>query len=639
MLADAQGKPFKMPVKRNFLDSIRSANRRFTDVLMRQPLSRRAFALITGCMIAAMGLILVWQLSQTIGMAQGNAAWMDWSRAQDSAIHSTSLVLGTLSTDGALLADDTRSVSVAAVSGLAHELRSGWENLIEPPGASPELVSAVRQVIRSADALADQLDDISSTAASGQQAQAVKMLEQARQASALRQLHDGLQTLSGIGRREWRLYQLGQGDRLVRAVWIEFTVVEALIGLLVVLGLGLYWPVPSQENRPHARTYGRRRDDRAPDRLLDMVGHDLRQPLQAMGSFVSALERQAARPELALMIEGMRSATKSMDRMIGGLLDMSRLDAGRIVPEPAEFDIADVLDPIRREFSGLAAEKNLDFRVSLISTTVRTDPILIESILRNLVVNAIKYTTTGQVELRASTSGSELTIEVEDTGPGIAAAEIDRIFEDFYRCKETQRMADGLGLGLAVARRIAALLGSAIRVHSSPGQGSVFSLSLPRVETSPASLIPGTTSRVAPRKAEEALRGLRVLVIDDDTRIGQALRADLEPFGALVTVVSSPEDACARVAAGSKQREFDFVLVDLDLGPEVTGVSLLDRLASEYGVAVPALVMTGSTDHELLRELTRADYPWVRKPVSLPDLAEWVVRLRGLAEAKIVERA
>lgn len=625
-----------MPVKRNFLDSIRSANRRFTDVLMRQPLSRRAFAFMTGCMIAAMGLILVWQLNQTIGMAQGNAAWMDWSRGQDSAMHSTSLAVRTLSAGGPLLADDTGSVSVAAVSALTNELRGGWESLIHPPGASLELVSTTQQVIRSVDTLADRLNDISSAAGSGQQASALKMLEQIRQAPSLGQLHDGLQILSGIGRRDWRLYQQDQRDRQVRAVWIELTVVEALIALVVVLGLGLYWPVPGQETRPQVRRYGRRRDDRAPDRLLDMVGHDLRQPLQAMGSFVSVLERHAARPEFAQTIEGMRSATESMDRMISGLLDMSRLDAGRIVPEFAEFDIADVLDPIRREFSCLAAEKHLDFRISLISAPVRTDPVLIESILRNLVVNAIKYTSAGHVELRVSASGPELTIEVEDTGPGISAAELSRIFDDFYRCKETQRTADGLGLGLAVARRMAALLESAIRVRSTPGHGSIFSIDLPRVESSPAAPATEAAPFVAPRKAEEALRGLRVLVVDDDTHVGQALHADLEPFGARVTTASGPEEACSLVALPARQA-FDLVLVDLDLGVQMTGADLLDHLASEHGVAVPALVMTGSTDHQLLHELRRADYPYVRKPVSLPELAGWIVRLRGLAEAEMVE--
>eukprot|EP01037_Dinobryon_pediforme_P012531 gene12531-12620_t len=359
------------------------------------------------------------------------------------------------------------------------------------------------------------------------------------------------------------------------------------------------------------------RSERTRSNFLQIVGHDLRQPLQAMGLFATGLERRLADPASRPLLEGMRSAAASMNRMLSGLMDITRLDAGAVTVDMAVVQLNAVLSPIRSEFTTIAEAKGLSLQVVPCPLPVHTDPIMLESILRNLVSNAVRYTERGRVDVSCEVASGQIRIAVADTGPGIPAADIDNIFHDFYRGPERNRSPEGLGLGLGIVRRMANLLDITLTVASETGKGTVFTVSVPAAAHEPmlASAKP-VRPRPALQSPEMALAGKHVMLVDDDDGIRRALRAALESRGMLVTVAASPASACA-IFEKSGPAPFDIVLMDRDLQSTMNGTELLDHIASVYNVCLPALIISGTTDFQVVQELQDSGYPWVAKPIPI----------------------
>jgi signal transduction histidine kinase len=222
-----------------------------------------------------------------------------------------------------------------------------------------------------------------------------------------------------------------------------------------------------------------RAEARARARALAVTSHDVRQPLQAVNLFVRALEKRVTDPALADIVASLKSATGSMSRMVDALMDLARLDAGLLEPAHVALDLAEMAGGLAREFHALAEAKNIAFTVDVPSMTVRTDPMLLGMILRNLMANAVRFTAEGGVRLTARDLGRRVRIEVRDSGPGIPDDKRDAIFADFVRLDAGGvRNREGLGLGLAIVRRAADLLGATVEVESALGAGSVFRIDL-----------------------------------------------------------------------------------------------------------------------------------------------------------------
>ena len=352
----------------------------------------------------------------------------------------------------------------------------------------------------------------------------------------------------------------------------------------------------------------------AKSRFLAAIGHDLLQPLHAAHLFADALEQRSAGEQRALAGQ-LGGALDVTTDLLSTLLDMSRLEAGGLVPEPRAFPLAEVLDPLVAQFRAMARERGLRLRFVPTRSWVHSDPQLLRRVLQNFLANALRYTPSGDVLLGVRREGGRLRIEVHDTGPGIDPGQRDAIFEEFRRGNDAP--GQGLGLGLSIATRIAELLGSTIGLASFPGRGSRFSIDVPRA--------PGA---IAPRPSPRGLAGMRVLVVDNEAPAREALATVLRGWGCAVEAV-----ACGAGARDALEREpaglwvFDY---HLDGGDD--GVSLYRRLDRVFGAA-PCLILSADETGAVRVAAQEAGLPLLVKPLrplALKSVLDRLLAARGV---------
>jgi len=359
--------------------------------------------------------------------------------------------------------------------------------------------------------------------------------------------------------------------------------------------------------------------NRAKSRFLAAASHDLRQPLHALSLFSAALTLPASEGDTGEIGRSINQSVLSLSALVDSLLDISKLDAGAIKPQLQRVNVRDLTGRIEADIRPSAHKKGLDFRVQAIDADIETDPVLLERVLRNLVDNAVKYTDGGSVSVSAEVAGSSIRLAVRDTGRGIAPHERDRIFEEFYQVGNPERdRSQGLGLGLAIVRRLAVLLGSDIELESELGKGSEFALRIRRavrepdkasVRTAPADVFP-----------EAALAGANILVIDDEPSVRVGMRTLLKAWGCHVTVASGRAEAEQLLEHHGLR--FDAIVADFRLRQHENGIDTLRRLRERIGEDVPALLISGDTAPERLREAHESGLPLLHKPVSAEKLQE-----------------
>src|SRR5690606_36173662 len=346
----------------------------------------------------------------------------------------------------------------------------------------------------------------------------------------------------------------------------------------------------------------RREAERANDaksRFLTAVGHDLLQPLHAAQLFTDSLARQLEDAPRRERLAQIRGALDSTSDPLTGLFDMSRLEAGGLVPHPRRSPLSEVLDPLASEVGALAAARGLRLRYPPSSAWTNTDPQLLRRVLQNFLANAVRYTPTGSVLLGVRSEDGRLRIEVHDTGPGIAQAQLGSIFEEFRRGDGAA--GQGLGLGLAIAERIARLLEAPLRVRSREGHGTVFSLSLGR-EAGARGVV------AAPARAR--LADARLLAVDNDPHALDALAGVLRGWGCRVEAVTGGEAARRALEADPCALWlFDYHLDDGD-----TGVALHARLSQRFG-ARPTLILSADDGVEVRRDVLDNGLSLLSKPV------------------------
>ena len=344
-------------------------------------------------------------------------------------------------------------------------------------------------------------------------------------------------------------------------------------------------------------------------RFLAAASHDLLQPLHAARLFSAALKSEV--PDSARALLGnVDRAIASADELLRALLDISKLDSGGIRPVPARFAVRALLAELVESFRPIAAERALTLRLGPGDGWVETDRSLLRSVVQNFLSNALRYTARGGVVVGARRRAGSLSIEVWDTGPGIAPADRERIFAEFERLGTGGEA--GIGLGLAIARRTAKLLDAPITLHSRPGRGSCFAVSLPLAADGPAEASPPPAGR-----QELSVEGLRVLVVDDEPAIREAGAALLERWHCRPQVADSA-DSAERLAP-----EADVALVDLDLGEESDGLDLIGRLRRHRPELRCALV-TAEAGPDIADRCRSLGVPLLPKPLDPDLLAEWL---------------
>jgi len=359
--------------------------------------------------------------------------------------------------------------------------------------------------------------------------------------------------------------------------------------------------------------------NRAKSRFLAAASHDLRQPLHTISLFSAALSMRKSDERTQELANRIGDGIASLASLLNALLDISKLDAGAVRPEPVRFALDQLVVDLAADCRPLALSRGLALNVSSTGTlVVETDPVLLEQILRNLVDNAIKYTQQGAVSITVSASAGRAVMRVGDTGPGIPQSEQERVFEEFYQLSNPERdRAQGLGLGLAIVRRMTQLLRVDLRMESEVGKGSVFELSLPlaSVGTVPVAAEPTEAASEDPIPA-----GLYVLVVDDEASIREGMQALLEGWGCSVALAGDLEEALGLL---SSQR-FHLIVADYRLRGTSTGVELIRAARARAGF-VPALLVSGDTAPDRLREAASNGLTLLHKPVGESDLRHHIV--------------
>ncbi len=348
----------------------------------------------------------------------------------------------------------------------------------------------------------------------------------------------------------------------------------------------------------------------AKTRFLASASHDLRQPVQALVCFASLLELQLQDHPAAGTVTDLGNALDSLKGLLDALLDVSRLDAGVVTPEVTAFPVASVLDQVATEMRPLAEAKGLRLRIAACSAVVRSDPVLLGRILRNLVENAIRYTHRGSILVGCRRTAPGLSIMVHDTGIGIGDDARDHIFEEFFQVANPERdRMKGLGLGLAIVARLSRLLDHPVVVRSTPGRGSAFSVAVPTVADRPASRKSG------PEEARFDDASGTILVIDDESQVASALAGLLEAWGFEAVIAASLEEAVAVVRQPPRA-----VLADYRLREGRTGLEAVDALRRFFAMPIPFIVVTGDTGADRLREIIESRSMVLHKPVMPKDL-------------------
>jgi signal transduction histidine kinase/ActR/RegA family two-component response regulator len=414
----------------------------------------------------------------------------------------------------------------------------------------------------------------------------------------------------GAGALEHRI-EVQTGDEL-----------EALAGEFNRMAARLQESYTGLERKVEERTRDLAAANQAKSRFLAAASHDLRQPMHALGLFIAQLRGRISDFETLALVGKVEAAVTALQELLDSLLDISRLDAGIVTPTLADFRLQPLLVRLETAFAPQAERKGLRLRAVPTNLAVRSDPVLLERVLLNLLSNAVRYTDRGGIVIGARRRGRRVRIEAWDSGVGIAPEHGEAIFQEFYQLGNPERdRRKGLGLGLAIAARLARLLDSRIDLQSRPGKGSVFAIEIPRgvVDAAAVAAIP-----VVPT---EILRDARVLVVDDDALVRDAMASLLAQWDCRVTTAANGDEAVGRLRDGLP----DAVLCDYRLPNGETGVEVIGRLRAVAGPELCAALVTGDTAPERLREARQAGYPLLHKPLQ-------PAKLRALLEQMLAAR-
>ena len=366
-------------------------------------------------------------------------------------------------------------------------------------------------------------------------------------------------------------------------------------------------------------------------RFLAAASHDLLQPLNAARLFVSALGDLEQPAQNRGLVDNIDVALAAVEDLLSTLLDISKLDAGAVRPEVADFPIKSLLGALATEYAAVAKERGLDLRVVGSHAVVRSDIRLLRRILQNFLSNALRYTPAregvGRVLIGCRRTKEGLRIEVCDTGPGVPADKLDEIFQEFRRLDTpcANERVRGMGLGLAIVDRVARMLDHPITVRSEPGRGSVFAVTVPFGRYAR----PARTLETPVRTTTNRLAGTRVLVIDNEPAVLAGMRALLEGWGCTVATAASGDEALARLDSLSPDQSPDVLFADYHLDNGVIGFAEIARVRERCGPDLPSVLITANRTAEVVEEAQAKRCHVLNKPVRPAQLRAVMTGLLG----------
>ena len=433
---------------------------------------------------------------------------------------------------------------------------------------------------------------------------------------ALLALRLGRWVVRPIERVSQMVKRVGQGDFAIDETISETDPLRDLQASLNQMAKRLAWGRDELERQVETVTHELRLKKeqaevatQAKSRFLAAASHDLRQPSHALGMFVARLGQLPMEPQMRQLVDNLDIAVQAMQDLLDGLLDLSRLDSGNVQVRMTPVDVNEMLGGIRNALGNMAEAKGLRLRVRPTARWALSDATLLNRMVMNLVINAIRYTERGTVLVacRPAADNQSVRIEVWDSGIGIAAEHHEDIFKEFYQL--TGRAGDrnfGMGLGLNIVQRSAALLGHQIALQSKPGEGTRFSITLQAAAPLPA---------LAQAQAEALpgdITGLRVLLIEDNDNAREAVRGLLLAWGCTVYEAASLAQARLQV---EREGAPDVILSDFHLGAAENGIECIAALRQQTRHDLKACLMSGETDAAFLQAVKLAELPLLHKPV------------------------
>ena len=365
--------------------------------------------------------------------------------------------------------------------------------------------------------------------------------------------------------------------------------------------------------------------NKSKSRFLAAASHDLRQPVQAIASYTDLLAISNTDSALASTIQQLRNATLAMQVLLEGLLDISKLDSGTMKPEIRTFSISSLLNQIQELYQSIALEKGITLKLVPCAAVVNSDPTLLRVILQNLISNAIKYTDSGKVIIGCRHRGDQLRIEVWDSGIGIPEDKQESVFEEFYQIDNPGRDRNkGVGIGLAIVKRIATLLNHQLYVHSVAGKGSSFAIQVPlvdnaREETHAAQ--PGIT------KFDDDPTATSILLIEDDEIVLHANQSLLKTLG--YKVIPAPDAEAATQRMTSELPPPEIIISDYRLPGDCDGMELVRRLRTKAGSQIPAIMLTGDVTLSDKNSYLPENSLLLQKPARVEELVQAINQLLG----------
>jgi two-component system, chemotaxis family, CheB/CheR fusion protein len=355
-------------------------------------------------------------------------------------------------------------------------------------------------------------------------------------------------------------------------------------------------------------------------RFLAAASHDLRQPLQTISLLHEILAKKLKDETTLALVGRLEETVSAMSSMLDTLLDINQLEAGIVRREMVDFPINAVLEHLRTQFAFHAAAHRLGWRVVPSSLSVRSDPRLLEQMIRNLLSNAVKYTNKGKILLGCRRRGDKLRIEVWDTGIGVPEEQLQAIFDEFHQLDNPAReRSKGLGLGLAIVERLADLLGHTVDVRSQPGKGSVFAVEVPLGRD-----VPWRPRLDRSEGKESAHRSGAILVVEDDPSVREMLALLLEGEGHRATIAEDGRKALELAARGEIRP--DVVVADYNLPKGLNGLQVIAGLRETLGVEIPTVILTGDISTDTLREIAQEGHLHLNKPVKAKELMSLIRR-------------
>lgn len=357
--------------------------------------------------------------------------------------------------------------------------------------------------------------------------------------------------------------------------------------------------------------------------FLSAASHDLRQPLQNLALLQSALRRGIGGSEGHILITRIGHSLEIMKGILDSLLDVNRIEGGKLVPSITAFQLNEVFDSLADDFSDLAKGKGLQWRVVRSKIAVHSDRRILEVMIRNLLSNAVRYTERGKILVGCRRAGDKVRIEVWDTGTGITREDIPRIFQEYYQAHDYKH-PEGYGLGLAIVQRLGETLNHAVNVRSTPNKGSCFSI---EVSVSQAKVDEAGRAKL-PSANGHAILGGTVLVIEDDTTVRLGLETLLESEG--LEVISAANGNAAVAVCTNKNICPDIVLSDFNLPGQMNGVESISALRAALASEIPAIVLTGDV-RQASKTFPNQNIEIAMKPLDGDQLIQLINQLMPVA--------